>query len=128
MLLQALIRFYCVAFSPTHQKYKGNKRVSLLLVGQHVAETRQTGLEVDNGLVGVLHGAQLDPRLDVLVDAKLEHVGNLLGATDGGTGEAAAAGDEGEDADGDGLLGSTNLNHGAVEGEAAEVLVQRGLS
>lgn len=95
--------------------YRSERGECLLLVCQNVTEARQTLLEVDNRLVGILHRTELDPWVNVLVNAELEHLGNLLGAANGRACKSATSQDEREGADGDGLLGSANLDEGAVE-------------
>lgn len=94
----------------------------MVLVDQNIAEACLASLHVDDGLVSVRHGALLDKWLDLVLGGKLEHLADGLGAADGGAGEAAAAGDEGEDGQRDWLLGGADLDHAAVEGKRLDVL------
>jgi hypothetical protein len=95
-----------------------------LLVLEDESVTGQALLEVDDGLVGILHLADLNPWLDGLIGSKLEHLLDLLGGTDERTTNLDAVGDESEGVDGREVaaVGSTNLDESAANLQEGEVL------
>lgn len=72
----------------------------MLLINKHVSVSRLALLYIDNSLVCILHGTLLNPGLDLLVDSKLEHLGDILGGSDGATADLETAGEESEGVDG----------------------------
>lgn len=98
---------------------------SVVLVLEDVAVPGLASLELENGLVGVLHGHLLDPGLDLLLDRELEHLTDVIRGADEGAGELDAVEDEGELLDlGQTVVGGSDLDEGAVEVEEGEVLVE----
>ena len=94
------------------------------LVLEDVAVTGLASLKVNDGLVGLLHGTSLNPRLDLALSGELEHLLNLPGSTDEGTADLDAVGDESEGVDGRKVatVGSTDLDEGTANLEEGEVL------
>lgn len=83
-------------------------------------------LEVDNGLVGLLHGDLADPGLDLLVNRELEHLADIVGRADEGTGELDAVEDEGHLLDaGEIIVRGADLDEDTIEVEEEEVVVER---
>ena len=97
-------------------------RTFLVLKNESVAG--QALLEVDDGLVGLLHGAYFDPWLDPLGGRQFQHLLDLLGGTDEGTTDLDAVGDESEGVDWGKVatVGSTNLDEGTANLQEGQVL------
>jgi hypothetical protein len=106
---------------------KQKQRTILVLKDKSV--TRHALLEVDDGLVGILHLTDLDPWLDRLIGSKLKHLLDLLGGTDERATNLDAVGDESEGIDGREVatVGSTNLDESAANLQEGEVLGHRHL-
>jgi hypothetical protein len=85
---------------------------------------RHTLLEVHNGLVGILHRPLVDPRVDVLIRSKLQHLPDLRRGTDETAADLDLLQDESESHElGDGVLRRADLDELATDVEQAEVAV-----
>ena len=73
--------------------------LAVVLVLEDVAVAGLAVLEVDDGLVGVLHGAGDDPGLDLLVGGQLEHLADLAGRAGQGAADGDGAAEQGEGVD-----------------------------
>lgn len=102
--------------------------IELLLVRENIAVTSITIVHIHNGLVGILHRALLNPRLDTLSSSQLQHLPNLIRAADQRTAELEALHDEHEGRDlKSAILGGTELNEGTVDTQKSTVLDNRHL-
>lgn len=101
----------------------------LLLVDKNISVAGLASLHVNDGLVGLLHGALLDPRLDLVIDAELEHILNLGGRADGAATELDATTDQSEGVDGREVstVGGTDLNEGTLDLQEGKVAGERHL-
>lgn len=100
--------------------------LNVLLVHQDVSVSGLAVLHIHNGLVSVLHGSLLNPRLDVLLNSKLKHLLDIGGRSDKAAAELEATLDEGEGVDGRELtrVGSTDLNEVTTVAEELEVVAE----
>ena len=73
--------------------------LAVVLVLEDVSVTGLAILEIDDGLVGVLHGPGDDPGLDLLVGRQLEHLADLIGRAGQGATDLDGAAEQGEGVD-----------------------------
>lgn len=94
-----------------------------LLVHQNVTETGRASIHVLNGLVGLLHRTLLDPRVYLLVSSELQHLTDLIGATDEGSTKLDTLHDQREGGDLQStILRGTELDESSTELEELAVL------
>lgn len=100
----SLIYFVSFSFNQA-SKCPVHLKLCMLLVHQRNSVSRLSSLEIDDGLVGILHWVFVDPGLDLLLSSELQHLLDLGGRSDG----AAAEFDALDDVREGGLLGELVL-------------------
>jgi hypothetical protein len=102
------------------------RSINVLLVHQHISVSSLALLHIHNGLVGILHGSLLNPRLDVLVNSELQHLLDVLRSADKAAAELESALDQGEGVDGRKLarVGGTDLDEVTAAAEELEVVAE----
>jgi len=105
-------------------KQASSKQQRTFLVLKDESVAGQAFLEVDDGLVGILHFAHLNPWLNRLGCCKLKHFLDLLRGTDERATNLDAVGDEGEGVDWGKVatVGSTDLDESTTNLQKGEVL------
>lgn len=68
----------------------------MLLVYKHVSVSCLSGVHVDDRLVCVLQWDLLDPRLDVSLNGKVQHLLDVLGRANGAAADLDAVSDKGK--------------------------------
>ena len=74
--------------------------INVLLVNQNISVSRLAILHINNSLVRILHRPLLNPRLDILLNCKLQHLLDVLGRTNQASAQLELAHNEVECIDG----------------------------
>lgn len=98
----------------------------MLLVNQDISVPRLSSIHIHNRLVGILHRSLLDPRVDIILRRKLQHLTNILGTSDHASPHLASFCNQSKSGESRNLiLRCTNLNKLSIGPEQHEVLLKR---
>lgn len=113
---------------PYQFRNESAKEQHLLIVNQHISESRGALAHVNERGISLRHGALLDPWPNVVFCRQLERLADLIGTSNGRASDMAVGHDKGEGRKRQrSIIRHADLNKCTVETKETKILVQRHL-